>query len=161
MFNFRVPLLPRLALAALCLALTAALGGCASVPKAPNKARYNGLDLTVLTEPSPLRLGDTRRLSVVMKLANRSRRFVRLEFPTTQRMEVIARDASGRQLVVWSEDEAFDSEPCSVGINPGEHLEYRAVIGTRDLVAGRKYIIVAYITGYPKLSVEIPITPEP
>lgn len=128
---------------------------------AQRMVRSSGLEFTLRMEPFPLKLADNRRVTALLTLHNRSSRFVRLEFPTTQRFEVTVHDAAGKLLAQWSEDHAFENTPSSVGINPGEHLEYRGVIGTRDFVAGHRYLLTAAIVGYPKLKVELPLVPEP
>ena len=149
------------------------LGGCAAVnwipglgprkaaPGTAQTAAAKGLQWTARVEPEPIRLGEHRRAVVTLSLQNRSKRYVRLEFPTTQRFEVTVRDARGRALLQWSEDQPFEPESGAIGINPGELLEYRAVIATRDLVAGRRYTVAAWVTGHPELRVEVPIVPEP
>ncbi len=145
----------------LALAMLPACSIFATKPTSQPRAVYKGVEMTARIEPSPLKLSDTRRAEILLTLKNRSSRFVRLEFPTTQRIEVLVRDAAGKQIVQWSEDQAFEAVPCSVGINPGEHLEYRAVIGTRDFIANRVHTVVASIAGYPKLTLEVPVTPRP
>ena len=93
-------------------------------------------------------------------LKNVSSRFIHLEFTSSQRFDVLVRDAAGRVVVQWSEDRMFEAALGSVGINPGEHLEYHAVISTRDLQPGQRYVVTALITGRDDLKVELPLVPE-
>lgn len=133
----------------------------ASHPAPQQTVRAKGLEFTLRLEPFPVKLADTRRVTAQLSLKNKSTRFVRLEFPTTQRFEVIVRDAAGKPLVQWSEDQAFEEIPGSVSINPGEHLEYSAVLATRDLLPGQRYTVTASFPGQAGLSVELPLVPEP
>lgn len=130
-------------------------------PTAQQTVRSKGLDFTLRMEPFPVKLGETRRATALLSLQNRSSHYIRLEFPTTQRFEVAIHDENGKMIVQWSEDQAFENTPGSVGINPGEHLEYRAVLGTRDLLPGKRYTLAAFIPGYPGLNIELPLVPQP
>ena len=99
-------------------------------------------------------------LKVVLSLTSRPGKSVHLEFPTTQRFDILVRDKSGRQLVQWSEDELFTPEQTFVTINPGEHIEYEALIATRDLVAGQQYFVEGYFLNYKELKIRKMIVPE-
>ena len=126
-------------------------------PAAQKTVKTRGLELNLRLEPFPVSLSETRRIEAVLRLTNRSSRFVQLEFPTTQRFEMLLRDAAGKTLVQWSEDQAFESAPSVVGINPGEHLEYRASLSTRDLQPGGRYTITAFFPIRENLKVELPL----
>lgn len=168
MFYFRYS--PLLLAAGLCLAFfpgccvfktSAYVKAHTKVKAVPKATVSNGVELTARLDPAVVKLSDARRATVVLSLKNHSSRFVRLDFPTSQRIEVLVLDPKGHQIVQWSEDQAFENVPASVGINPGEHLEYRAVIGTRDFVVNQPHTVVATVVGYPKLKMEIPVTPKP
>jgi len=126
-----------------------------------HSVRAKGLQWSARFEPEPLRLSEHRRAAVVLALENRSKRYVRLEFPTTQRFEVTVQNARGRTLLRWSDDQPFENQPSTIGINPGELLEYRAIIATRDFAPGQRYTVSAWVVGQPGLKVELPLTPEP
>jgi hypothetical protein len=85
---------------------------------------------------------------------------VQLEFPTTQRIEVLVRNRNGKLVEQWSEDQAFTNEPTLVTINPGERLEYSANIATRDMVGGESYTIVGYFPNYDQLKATKVIVPK-
>lgn len=121
--------------------------------------KSNGLEMSLNLAPHPLSLSETRRIQVTLRLTNVSRRFVQLEFPTTQRIELLLRDKAGNTLAQWSEDQLFEPTPGVVGINPGEHLEYRAALATRDLYPGGSYTVTAFFPTRPDLKLEIPISP--
>ena len=129
-------------------------------PVAAKTVRTHGVALTLRLDPVPVKLSETRRVEATLVLKNVSTRFIQLEFPTTQRFDVLVRDAAGRLVVQWSEDRVFDAEPGYVGINPGEHLEYHAAFSTRDLQPGQRYTVTAFFPTREDLKVDMPLAPE-
>lgn len=111
-------------------------------------------------EPLPLKLSDTRQMKVTVVLANKSSKLVQLEFPTTQRIEVLVRNTSGKLVEQWSEDRTFANEPGIRAINPGERLEYAATLSTRDLAAGQSYTVEALFPNYESLRLQRTVVPE-
>jgi len=126
-------------------------------PKAPN---WKKLELTMVLEPLPLKLPETRLLKVTLRLANKSKKFVQMEFPTSQRIEVLVRDQAGKLVEQWSQDQAFANEPTLVVVNPGERLEYSVSVATRDMVPGQTYVIEAFFPNFEPLRVQQSIVPE-
>ena len=118
------------------------------------------LALVVEVQPFPVRLSEARRMEVRIRLQNVSRRFVHLDFPTSQRFEAVLRTPAGRGIAQWSEDQVFEPVPCFVGINPGESVEYRAVLPTRDLQPGQPVLLAVSFPGHPALHAERLLTPE-
>ena len=118
------------------------------------------LMLSMTVEPQPLKLAETRQMKVTMQVANKSSKLVQLEFPTTQRIEVLVRHASGKLVEQWSEDRSFANEPGMVSINPGERLEYAATLSTRDLAAGESYTVEALFPNYEALRLQRTVVPE-
>jgi hypothetical protein len=121
---------------------------------------WKRLELTMSVEPFPLDLTETRQLKVTLRLTNKSKRLVQLEFPTTQRIEVLVRNRNGKLVEQWSEDQAFSNEPTLVTINPGERLEYPANIATRDMVPGEPQTIIGYFPNYDQLKATQVIVPK-
>jgi hypothetical protein len=122
--------------------------------------RWKNLVLTMKLEPLPIKLGETRQLKVTLQLTNRSKKFVQLEFPTTQRLEVVVKRKDGKLVEQWSEDHSFSGEPSLVTINPGERLEYAVSVATRDMVAGEPFVVAAFFPNYEPLRVEQTVVPE-
>lgn len=116
--------------------------------------RTKSLTLTLHIAPEPVKLPETRRFKASLDLKNHSKHYVRLEFPSSQRFEALIREKNGNPLVQWSEDESFSQEPGYLIINPGEHLQYVAMLPTRDLEAGRLYEVEFSVPNYPDLSVQ-------
>jgi len=118
------------------------------------------LMLKMELSPLPLKLSETRQLKVTLSISNKSKKTVRLEFPTTQRFEILVRDKSGKQVVQWSEDQVFETEQTIVTINPNEHVQYDATVATRDLSAGNGYVVEAFFPKYKELKIQKSILPE-
>lgn len=118
------------------------------------------LVVSITIAPQPLKLADARTFKVTLQLTNKGRKLVQLDFPTTQRIEVLVKDAAGRRVEQWSEDQAFQNEPTLVTINAGERLEYVANVATRDLKVGETYTVEAFFPNYEKLRATKTITPE-
>ncbi|HEX8312202.1 MAG TPA: BsuPI-related putative proteinase inhibitor [Chthoniobacteraceae bacterium] len=125
-------------------------------------ARVNGkrLVLTMSIQPEPVKLSEARQMKVTLQLLNRSSKLLQLDFPTTQRIEVLVRKPDGKMVEQWSEDQAFANEPTLVAVNPGERLEYTVPISTRDLVAGQSYTVEGFFPNYEQLKASKTITPE-
>ncbi len=120
----------------------------------------NKLLLSMAIEPQPLKLTDARQMKVTVTVANKSTKMVQLEFPTTQRIEVLVRNAGGKLVEQWSEDRTFANEPGIRAINPGERLEYSVTLSTRDLVAGQTYTVEALFPNYDSLRLQRDVVPQ-
>ena len=118
------------------------------------------LILNMELSPIPFKLSDTRQLKVVISLTNHSKKSLRLDFPTTQRFEILVRDRTGHQVVQWSEDQAFRTEPALITINPGEHIEYETSVATRDLIAGNEYVVAGFFPIFADLKIQRRIVPQ-
>ena len=86
---------------------------------------------------------------------------MQLQFPTTQRIDVLILDDTGKTIVKWSEDRIFAQSIDYVGINPGEHVEYTASVPTRDLQAGKRYVVQGLFPSFSDLKAEEALVPEP
>lgn len=132
-------------------------------PEQPDEkgvVRTKFLTLTMQLAPLPLKLSEARQLKVSLLLANKSKKFVQLEFPTTQRIEVLVRDKAGKMVTQWSEDQAFASVGSYAVINPGERLEYSASVSTRDMAAGKEYVVEGFFPHFEELRARTSIVPE-
>jgi len=124
-----------------------------------SSATFRGLEMKMTVEPPVPKLGEHRQITVTLRLQNKGKRLVQLDFPTTQRMEVLVRTTAGKMVEQWSEDQAFQNEPGLVAINPGERLEYAANISTRDFAGGQDYIVEGFFPNYETLRATLKITP--
>jgi hypothetical protein len=121
---------------------------------------HHQLELKLDLSPSPVKLSEDREVKVTFTVFNRSKKFAHFDFPTSQRIEVLVRDASGKVVTTWSEDQSFTNDPASVTVNPGERIEYAVSVATREMTAGQRYVIEASFPSFPDIKMQQPLTPE-
>jgi hypothetical protein len=102
----------------------------------------------------PVRLSETRQMEVILRLTNKAKRSITLEFPTSQRFEIYLMNSGGKVLTAWSDNHAFTDEPSTIMINPQEHIEYAETIATRELTPNKVFLCEAYFPKYPDLRVQ-------
>jgi hypothetical protein len=112
---------------------------------------FKQLEMGLLVDPNPVKLGDNRLIKVTLTLTNRGGKMAQLEFPTSQRVEVLLKGKAGQTIEQWSQDQAFDNEPTLVTINPKERLEYTVSVATREMVAGETYTVEAFFPNFEAL----------
>ena len=110
--------------------------------------------------PLPLKLSETNRLKVTLTLANHGKKLAPLEFPTSQRIEVLIKNNFGKTIEKWSDDQPFANDPTVVAINPGERAEYTVEVATREMSAGQSYTVEGFFPSYNTLRAEKALTPE-
>ena len=120
---------------------------------------YYGLEMRVMVVPGVIRLSDTRALEVHLILINRSKKPANLMFNDSRKYDFILRDAGGKKLAQWSDDQPVNQTPGYVIINPGERAEFVGNVSTRDRVAGRTYTLETVVTGYDRMRVVIQLSP--
>ncbi len=125
-------------------------------PKEPKEPKGRGtnfrqLEMGLQIEPSLVKLSENRQIKVTLTLTNRGGKLAQLEFPTSQRVEVLLKAKNGQTIEQWSQDQAFTNEPTVVAINPKERLEYSVNVSTRDLVAGETYSVEAFFPNFDPL----------
>jgi len=117
------------------------------------------LELSLKLEPKVLKLSETRQFTATLTLVNHGKQMAQLEFPTSQRIEVLVKNKDGKLVEQWSEDQAFVNEPSLVAINPNERVEYTANLSTRDFVAGETYQVEAFFPNFEPLKSQEKISP--
>ena len=120
---------------------------------------YYGLEMRVMVVPGVIRLSDTRALEVHLILINRSKKPANLMFNDSRKYDFILRDAGGKKLAQWSDDQPVNQTPGYVIINPGERAEFVGNVSTRDRVAGRTYTLETVVIGYDRMRVVIQLSP--
>lgn len=111
-------------------------------------------------QPTYPELKDNRELSVTYTIRNNSKTMARLDFPTTQRIEILTRKSTGAIIDRWSDDRAFQSQEGLVVINPNERIEYHEKIPTRDMKAGETYNVEASMKSTPNYQVDQKVLPR-
>lgn len=132
------------------------LNGCA----ARDGGSLPPLESELIPEATEFSLSGRRELNAVFRAANRSRQPVRLDFPTGQNFEVKLFGRTDAPLHLWSEDRLFSSSPSQVVVNPGERLELRFTLPTRDMVPGGIYRVEAALPGYPETERAVELRPR-
>lgn len=122
-------------------------------------ATFKTLTLKMTVDPAVPNLGENKQIVVTLRLQNTGKKLAQLDFPTTQRIEVLVKNSTGKVVEQWSEDQAFQNEPSLVTINPGERLEYNATISTRDFAAGQEYTVEGFFPNYEILRSSVKLVP--
>ena len=121
---------------------------------------YYGVEMRLKIVPEFVRLSETRSLEAHLLLINRSKKPVNLIFSDSRKYDFILRDASGKKLVQWSDDQPLTQTESYVIINPGERAEFVGNISTRDMSAGRLYTLEAMVIGYDKMRMSLQLSPS-
>ncbi|MBV8212562.1 MAG: hypothetical protein JOZ08_04960 [Verrucomicrobia bacterium] len=119
-----------------------------------------GLEMRVILTPDAIKLPDTRSFEARIVLINRTKKAVTLSFNDSREYDFLLRDANGKKLVQWTDDQPVTQNPAYVIVNPAERSEFVGTISTRDMVLGRPYVLEASVVGYPKLTTTINLTPQ-
>ncbi len=126
-----------------------------------NDRKLRGLILDLQVSPQPVRLSEVRQMEVKVTVTNMGNRMIPLDFPTDQRLEIQLLNAADAVLTKWSENHAIKDKPGTILINPGEHVEYKENIATRDLTPGRVFTADVFLPKYPELHVRQKFLTEP
>jgi hypothetical protein len=126
-----------------------------------NDRKLRGLILDLQVSPQPLRLSEVRQMEVKVTVTNMGNHMIPLVFPTDQRIEIQLLNAADAVLTKWSENHAIKDKPGTILINPGEHVEYKENIATRDLTPGRVFTADVFFPKYPELHVRQKFLTEP
>ena len=111
-------------------------------------------------DPAKFSLQDRREVNVTYTIRNNTKNISRLEYPTTQRIDILTYDSKGLVIDRWSDDRAFQPEDGIVIINPKERIEYQEKIPTREMKAGESYRVQTFTTSAEKFQSEKIITPQ-
>jgi hypothetical protein len=126
-----------------------------------NDRKLRGLILDLQVSPQPVRLSEVRQIQIKVTVTNLGNHMIPLEFPTDQRIEVQLLNSADAVLTKWSENHAIKDKPGTILINPGEHVEYKENIATRDLTPGRVFTADVFFPKYPELHVRQKFLTEP
>lgn len=117
------------------------------------------LVMTVTIDPAQIKLPATRSMKVKVDVRNQGKFAVQLDFPTTQRVEVLVKSDGGKVISKWSDDQKVDTEQGFLVINSDERLEYTATISTRGMEAGKSYVVDAFFPSYDTLRTSRMVSP--
>ena len=111
-------------------------------------------------QPEQFSLNDRHEIDAKYTIRNNTKNMIRLEYPTTQRIDIVTTDTQGKVIDRWSDDRSFRPEDGIVVINPKERIEYQAKIPTRDMKAGQPFWISATTTSQDKFEAGRSVTPQ-
>ncbi|MEP6669996.1 MAG: BsuPI-related putative proteinase inhibitor [Chthoniobacter sp.] len=131
--------------------------GLAKDPTTTTATGFKGLEIGLAVDPAQVKVGEVKQIKATVTLANHSKKIAQLEFPTTQRIEILVKSKEGKTIEQWSEDQAFSNEPTMVTINPNERLEYAVSVATRDMVADQTYTVEAFFPNFDQLRKSITV----
>ena len=126
-----------------------------------NDRRLRGLVLNLQVSPQPVRLSEVRQMEIKLTVTNMGNHMIQLDFPTDQKIEIQLLNAGAEVLTKWSENHAIKEKPATVLINPGEHVEYKENIATRDLTPGKVFTAEVFFPKYPDLKIRQKFLAEP
>jgi hypothetical protein len=112
-------------------------------------------------EPEQFSLADRRELDVTYTVKNQTKKIMRLDYPTTQRVEILTSDSNGQVIDRWSDDRSFEATEGIVFINPGERIEYNEKVPTRDMKADATYTITGEVSANPGFEATQAVSPAP
>ena len=114
-----------------------------------NDRKLRGLIVDLQVSPQPVRLSEVRQIEVKLTVTNMGSHMIPLDFPTDQRIEIQLLNSADAVLTKWSENHAIKEKPGTVLINPGEHVEYKEHIATRDLTPGKVFTADVFFPNVP------------
>ena len=136
--------------------------GTAPLPKGSQSGKsWKQLVPTISIDPKPLKLSEVRTMKVTLQLANSGKKLAQLDFPTTQRIEVLVKDATGKRIEQWSEDQAFQNEPTAGGDQSRRTARIHRDCGDAGLKAGQVYTVEGFFPNFDQLRATKQITPLP
>src|SRR5437763_1104247 len=118
-----------------------------------NDRKLRGLIVDLQVSPQPVRLSEVRQIEVKLTVTNMGNHMIPLDFPTDQRIEIQLVNSADAVLTKWSENHAIKEKPGTVLINPGEHVEYKENIATRDLTPGKVFTADVFFPRYPEVNI--------
>ena len=111
--------------------------------------------------PQPAKLSEVRQLEIKTMLSNAGKFPVTLDFPNDQRVEVFLLTTTEDVLTKWSDNHVINEKPGTVIVNPGENVEYKQNISTRDLTPNKVFVAEVFFPKYPDLRARQKFMTEP
>lgn len=126
-----------------------------------NLKALNGEDTTqkLQIQPTEFTLDDRRELDVSYTIRNNTKKIMRIDYPTSQRIEITTTDPQGKVIDRWSDDRPFEQRDGVVFINPKERVEYSEKLPTREMKGGETYTIESSVPNNPQFTETKAVTP--
>lgn len=113
--------------------------------------KLRGLVLDLQIAPQPVKLSEVRQLEIKAILTNVGKHPVTVDFTTDQRIEIYLRNSAETILTKWSDNHAVNEKAGTVVVNPGEHVEYKESITTRELTSNKVFSAEVFFPRYPEI----------
>jgi hypothetical protein len=114
--------------------------------------KLRGLVLDVQIAPQPVKLSEVRQLEIKAVLRNLGKVPITLDFKTDQRIEIYLRNPAEQILTKWSDNHAMSEKTGTVVVNPGEQVEYKEMIATRELTPNKVFSADVFFPQYSEIS---------
>jgi hypothetical protein len=112
-------------------------------------------------DPEEFSLKNQGEVEAVYTVRNNTGKIIRIDYATSQRIDLLTTDSTGKVLEQWSNDRSFHPQEGIVILNPKERIEYREKVATRDMKADESYVIKAEVVEHPEYSASRAVTPTP
>ncbi len=112
-------------------------------------------------QPAHFELSKQKELDATYTVKNNTGKLMRLDFTTTQRIDLVTTDASGKVVDRWSDDRTTQPQDGIIIINPKERIQYDEKVPTRDMKPAQSYTIQSQVVGYPDYTVSKTVVPSP
>ena len=123
-------------------------------------SKYRQLETAIQIKPDVIHVSSTRSIKATVLVINKAAQGLQFNFPTSQHIEVLVKTEDGKVIQRWSDDQRIERESSFVVTNPNERLEYSTTISTRNMVAGKTYIIEATVPGYDAIFARKVVVPQ-
>jgi len=125
-----------------------------------NGSKPGSEPVSLAVDPQNPDIKEQREINVNYTIRNTTKNMTRLDFPTSQRIEILTKSPTGQVVDRWSDDRAFQREEGIVVINPRERIEYQEKISTREMRAGEIYNVEASMVAQPDFNAEKTVSPR-
>jgi len=112
-------------------------------------------------DPQEFSLASRREVNATYTLRNNTKKIMRIDYPTKQRLEILTKDTNGTVIDRWSDDRVFENKEDIIFINPNERIQYSEQIPTREMKPHDTYEITAEVPDHPDYSVTKTVVPQP
>lgn len=123
-------------------------------------SKYRQLETSIQIKPDVIYVASTRSIEATVLVTNKAAQSLQFNFPTSQHIEVVVKTEDGKVIQRWSEDQRIEREASFVVINPNERLEYSTTVSTRNMKAGKTYVIEASVPGYDAVFARKVVVPQ-
>ena len=116
--------------------------------------------LNLMVEPAHFSIANNPELNITFKITNDKKDLTMLTFPTSQRLEMIIKDAHGNIISRWSDNHSFELNEDVVTINPKESILYTEKMATSMMKDGETYTLEVALANHPEYTLSQQLNPQ-